>query len=147
VPQRILSQYFTITVSRLRAEVLEQKIFQNDELLNELYISQRKNLTMSLPNFKEVFILYNNQECYFQHRYIFQGRNFCNVDFPHFVNSVTPLRKALQMKQTEYTNIRAVYNSCLYYANNFFEESKKTEKLQAISSMFDLFDLNIYMNF
>ena len=51
------------------------------------------------------------------------------------------------MKQNEYTNIRAVYNSCLYYANNFFEESKKTEKLQAISSMFDLFDLNIYMNF
>ena len=46
-----------VSVSRFNKKVIEDEIFDRNELMYELYISQRSNLKMAIPNFDEIYFL------------------------------------------------------------------------------------------
>ena len=57
VPMNRVNEYMLVITSRLNSDVLCQQVFDKNELLQELYRSQKINLTMSLPNFTELMTL------------------------------------------------------------------------------------------
>ena len=97
VPMNRTNEFLLVHTSRINSHLSKSQVFSKIELLFELYRSQKINITMSFPNFEELMTLSTQlrQKVYFQHRYIFNGRNYCGIDLPHYKSDIEILKGAL----------------------------------------------------
>ena len=51
------NEFLLVHTSRLNSKITLQQVMTKNELLFELYRSQKKNITMSYPNFEEIMHL------------------------------------------------------------------------------------------
>lgn len=72
-----------------------------------LHKQSMDHITASIPSLKEIFKskFQEKVKCYFQFRYLFQGRSFCTLDYPTFKNSIKNLTYALNQIDWDYTKI------------------------------------------
>lgn len=122
---------------------MRAQIFSKIELLFELYRSQKINITMSFPNFEELITLSIplRQKVYFQHRYIFNGRNYCGIDLPHYKSDIDVLKGALSDSCLTKSLHEAVPNSCFKFHSGYKnEENQECDK--RVDTLFNMFDCN-----
>ena len=99
---------------------------------------------MSFPNFEEVMTLSVplRQNVYFQHRYIFNGRNYCGIDLPHYKSDIDVLRGALSDRCLTKSLHEAVSNSCFKFMSGYKHEESVELHNQRVESLFNMFDGN-----
>mmetsp|Transcript_7354 Transcript_7354/g.11525 ORF Transcript_7354/g.11525 Transcript_7354/m.11525 type:complete len:96 (+) Transcript_7354:1693-1980(+) len=59
-----LNEFFVVSHAKLLKPIVLQRVFLNEEAVNELYVAQRKNLAMALPSFDEFFKVRHFQQKY-----------------------------------------------------------------------------------
>ena len=143
------NEFLLVHTSRLNSKIMLQQVFDKNELLFELYSSQKKNITMSLPNFEEVMNLSVSlrQKVYFQHRYIFNGRNYCGIDLPHYKSDIDVLKGSLSDTCLNKQIIEAVPNTCFQYLSGYKALTQNEACDQRVETLFNLFYCNRLHNF
>lgn len=105
-------------------------------------------ITSSIPTFKEIFKskFYEKAKCYFQFRYIFNGRSFCSLEYPSFKTSIKHLVYAVEKVEMDYTKIcedSPIYCMLDYSTNE--EEEKSRQVLQEIYQLLQIEPENYLM--
>ena len=86
------------------------------------------------------------QKVYFQHRYIFNGRNYCGIDLPHYKSDIDVLKGAVTDKCLNKSLHETVSNSSFKFLSGFkYEENEACTK--RVEIIFHMFDINPLHNF
>ena len=104
---------------------------------------------MSHPNFEELITLSVplRQKAYFQHRYIFNGRNYCGIDLPHYKSDIDVLKGSLSDTCLNKSLIEAVPNSCFKFLSGQKTLTQNKDCDKRVEILFNLFDCSKMHNF
>lgn len=144
-----LNNTVTVSTSLFKKEIIKRQLFEKIEMLFELYESQKKNLVSSMPSFHEIYKTSHAQKkhCYFQFRYIMRGRNFCNMDYSTFKNSIIKLKQVLDMKDEEIDKLKLVENSALEILTKQLSKSQVHKSHDLMNTCFEMLGLNRFNQF
>jgi hypothetical protein len=115
VPNNRLHEFVLVATSRFNTDVVQKRVLDGEEMMNELYRHQRKNLSMSLMNFDEIPKIRSDRMkyCFFQHRYLFEGRSFCSLFYISMKNNLDLLSDSMSVETLSSPNSKALGNSSI----------------------------------
>jgi len=144
-----LNNTITVSTTVFNKDIVKRQIFEKIEMLYELYDMQKKNLVMSIPSFLEIFKTNPSQkrQCYFQFRYIMRGRNFCNMDFSAFKNSIIKLKQVLEIKEEKIDKLKLIENSALDILTRQSSTAQKHKSYLLIATCFEMLTLDRFNQF